>query len=91
MNRDELKSKIKQVMLDHLTPLGYPHMSTEEILKELKPMYIKLEESGLTVPGMSYAEYVRHAEEQKLFADLGGGLGEQINQAGRLWRSWANQ
>ena len=42
----EHKAKIKTVMIDHMKTLGYPNTLPEDIMNQLKPMWIKLEESG---------------------------------------------
>jgi hypothetical protein len=58
----ELKEKIKNVMLDHLTPLGYPDsMSYEQIMQELKPMWLKIEEAGLITGDMNFHAFVDQA------------------------------
>lgn len=65
MKNEELhahKAKIKAVMVKHLEELGYPEMENEEIMAELKPMWIKIEEAGLIRPGMSFADFVAQAE-----------------------------
>lgn len=64
MNHQELKEAIKKIMLDHLTPLGYPNTPLELILSELKPMWIKLEESNLLQPGMNFNDFSQQANHQ---------------------------
>lgn len=69
-NLEEIKRKIKTVMVDHLTELGYPDISSEAIMHELKPMWIKIEEAGLIQPGMSFEAFCAHAQEQFLIAEI---------------------
>jgi hypothetical protein len=71
----ELKSKIKKVMVDHLTTLGYPDMTPKEILDELKPMWIKLEEAGLIMPGMNFMAFHAQALEKAMLADINSMFG----------------
>jgi hypothetical protein len=66
---------IKQVMTKHLREKGYPNMSNIQILGELRPMWIKLEEAGLIQPGMTFAAFKDHAEAQFLFAELRAEIG----------------
>lgn len=68
--REELKTKIKTVIVDHLTTLGYPNIPLEQIMQELKPMYRKLEEAGLIQSGMSFAAFVQHANHAFTFEQL---------------------
>lgn len=78
MTPDEIeahKEKIKKVMLDHLTTLGYPDMHNEAIMAELKPMWVKLEEAGLILPEMTFLHFVDHANTQFLFAEMKGVMG----------------
>jgi hypothetical protein len=67
---EEHKSKIKKVMIDHLTSLGYPDMTTQEIMAQLKPMWIKLEEANLVIPGMTLQGFAEHATNEAMKADL---------------------
>lgn len=63
-----MKEQAKKVMLDHLTKKGYPdNMSNEQILAELKPMYLLLEEQQLT-GGIDFATFYAIAQ-QKNFED----------------------
>lgn len=61
-NMEMHKEKCRKVMIHHLTELGYPNMTRQEIMNELKDMWRKLEEAGLIVEGMTYAEYVAEAD-----------------------------
>ena len=58
----EHKEKCRKVMIHHLTELGYPNMTREEIVNELKDMWRKLEEAGLVVDGMNYQDYLANAD-----------------------------
>lgn len=64
------KEKVKKVMLDHLTTLGYPDIADEQIMAELKNMWTKLEEAGLIIEGMSYHAYVNLANHCFLMAQV---------------------
>jgi hypothetical protein len=71
----DLKSKIRAVMLDHLQTKGYPETSSQQILAELKPMWIKLEEAQLTAGWNFLAFYAtahQMAEQDMLFRILRG-------------------
>ena len=68
--KSALKGKIQKVMVDHLTTLGYPDITREQILAELKPMWIKLEEAGLIQPGMSFVAYADAAQVHCMMADM---------------------
>ena len=50
-------AKVKKVMIDHLTALGWPKLTDEQIMTQLKPMWVKLEEAGLIVEGMDFNAY----------------------------------
>jgi len=65
----ELKTKIKEVMIKHLTEKGYPNITNQRIMQELKPMWIKLEEAGLIQPGMNYSEYHHQAVFQYILSE----------------------
>ena len=66
----ELKGKVRKVMLDHLTAKGYPELTTKQILSELKPMWLKLEEAGLIQKGWTYSTFARIASEQSRMQDM---------------------
>lgn len=70
MKNTELKEKIKTVMIDHLKSIGYPNITNEQIMNELKPMWIKLEEANLIQSGMSFQEFTLHAQQQFMIADM---------------------
>lgn len=62
--------KVKKVMVDHLTPLGYPEMPREQIMSELKNMWIKIEEAGLVVEDMNFNAFCAHANNQFMMAEV---------------------
>lgn len=67
---ETLKQNIKKVMVDHLTSIGYPTISNEQIMRELKPMWIKIEEAGLIVPGMNFQGFAEIANHHFLIAEI---------------------
>lgn len=62
--------KIRKVIDDHLTALGYPAMETDAIMRELKPMWIKLEEARLLLPGMTFEAFCAHADHAQMFEQV---------------------
>lgn len=62
------KEKCKKVMLAHLTDLGYPNMECDDIMKELKDMWVKLEEAGLILEGMKFEAFAEHANHARTFS-----------------------
>lgn len=71
----DLKGKIKKVMVDHLTTIGYPNIPNEQIMGELKAMWIKIEEAGLVTDGMNFQAFAEHAESQFMIAQVKDLLG----------------
>lgn len=71
----ELKEKLKKVMVDHLTSVGYPDITDDQIMRELKPMWIKLEESGILADGMTFAGFQSYANEEFMKSQFRGILG----------------
>lgn len=64
------KDRIKQVMIDTLTKnVNYPNCTIEVILQQLKPMWIELENQGLT-EGLSYQHFVSEANNRALMANI---------------------
>jgi hypothetical protein len=61
-NMEMHKEKCQKVMMYHLAELGYPNMTRQQIVNELKDMWRKLEEAGLIVDGMNYQEYLQQAD-----------------------------
>lgn len=60
------KEKIKKVMFDHLTMLGYPNLTDDQIMSELKNMYVKIEEAGLVLSGMNFTTFQQIANNMYL-------------------------
>jgi hypothetical protein len=73
---DEIrKQKIKQSMIDILTKnVKYPDCSIQDILGQLKNMWLALEEANLT-DGLNYAEFCQHAQGQAMFASIKNSFG----------------
>lgn len=61
--KTEHKEKVKKVMVDHLTTLGYPNISGDQIMTQLKAMWIKIEEAGLILPGMNFQAFQAFANQ----------------------------
>lgn len=74
----ELQSKCRDVMFDHLESKGYPTMTRREIFNELIPMWKKLDEKGLVdevkALGGSYKQFenlaIRVAQESAIMEKL---------------------
>jgi hypothetical protein len=75
-----LKEKIKKVMLEHLKSKGYPNMTPEQIMRELKPMWVKLEELNLIQPGWNFTQFCMIAQEVHLRIQLEEELAELIGK-----------
>lgn len=71
-----LKEQIKKVMLDHLKSKGYPNMSTDSILQECRPMWIKIEEAGLKQRGWTFQQFGQIAADASLFAQIRSSWGQ---------------
>lgn len=69
------KEKIKTVMIEHLTALGYPDLTDDQIIAELKNMWVKLEEAQLILPGMSFMAYQHIANNMFLMSQVKGMMG----------------
>lgn len=66
-----IKEEFMRVIVEHLTPLGYPdEISREEILAELPALWKKCEGAGIIREGMTYEEFVLHAKAEALAAEL---------------------
>lgn len=70
MDAKKLKVKVKASMIEYLKTKGYPNMSIDEVLQELKPMWLKLEEEGLIQSGMSFRAFQEHAMERAIQASF---------------------
>jgi hypothetical protein len=69
------KDQIKQNMIEHLTKtVNYPNCDYTAILGQLKPMWISLEEKGLT-EGLSFQAFVEHANTQAMMSQMKGIFG----------------
>jgi hypothetical protein len=55
------KEKVKKIMVDHLTSLGYPDLTNDQIMGQLKAMWVKIEEAGLVTDGMNFQAFQAHA------------------------------
>jgi len=75
IEKEELTAKIKKVMVDHLTTVGYPDITNEQIISQLKPMWIKLEESGLPLTGMNFNGFVNIAQAMFMIAEINEQMG----------------
>lgn len=78
MTPDDLpshKEAIKKAMLDHLTTVGWPNVPNETVLRELKNMWIKIEEAGLILPGMTFEAFCSHANDQFLLSEINDIIG----------------
>lgn len=64
----DLQKKLKNAMLEHLKTKGYPNMTLDQIMNELKPMWIKLEESGLLPYGVNFNNFVQSAHGGYIFS-----------------------
>ncbi len=70
---NSIKEQIKKVMIDHLKEtIHYPKCNDEQILQELKPMWVKLEEAGLIQPGMNFNEFQHQAMFQLMIRKISG-------------------
>lgn len=66
----QVKEQIRKVMIDHLKSKGYPNMTADQIMAELKPMWLKLEDAGLIKKGWRYGQYVEIAQAQAHYQNL---------------------
>jgi hypothetical protein len=78
MDTQARQKQIRKVMIDHLKAKGYPNMTSNEILAELKPMWNKLGNLGLLHANWRFDEFVQihHAEEH--LANLKAALHEEL-------------
>lgn len=58
------KRQIRNVLIEHLSAKGWPNLTDQQIVDELKPMWIKLEESQLVQPGWTFNQFNRVAREK---------------------------
>lgn len=70
------KAKVKKLIVDHITTVcGYPNCTNEQIMQELKPLYVKIEEADLKLPGLTYAHFVAIAGDQYAFCQIKKAMG----------------
>lgn len=67
---DTLKQNLRKVMVDHLTTVGYPQITPDQIMRELKPMWLKIEEAGLVVQGMNFQGFCEVANHHFMVAHI---------------------
>lgn len=72
---EKLKEDIKKVMVDHLTTIGYPNITNEQIMRELKPMWIKIEEANLVAKGMNFQNFAAIANHHFMVAEINDAIG----------------
>lgn len=71
----EHKDKVKKVMVDHLTTLGWPKLSDEQVMSQLKPMWLKIEEAGLVVGDMNFMAFQAIANQAYMIAQVNDIMG----------------
>lgn len=64
------QAKVKKVMIDYLTTLGYPAIPNERIMSELKNMWLKIEEAGLIVEDMNFQAFCAYANNAFMTAQV---------------------
>jgi hypothetical protein len=73
--KESHKEKIKKVMLEHLTAVGYPNITDDQVMAELKNMWVKMEEAGLILSGMSYMGFQQMANNAYLMNQVKNMMG----------------
>lgn len=80
----DLKERCREVMVKHLEAKGYPNMTRRQILRELKPMWIALENAGLTpelkAAGYSFESFSNSAMSKAQEAAFEEFVQKQINR-----------
>jgi hypothetical protein len=66
----ENKGEIKQVIIDYLTPLGFPNMEADLVMVHLQDIYRHLESKGLLPDGVSFAVFQQAAHHALLYSQL---------------------
>ncbi len=74
MNRDELKRKIADVMKEHLASIGWQG-DVKTVMKNLEPMWDKMEAAGLIKPGMTFDQFCLQALQAASFAEIKEAMG----------------
>ena len=66
------KEKIKQIMINVLKKnVNYPNCEIDAIVTQIKPMWLALEEAGLT-EGLSFQAFQQHAHNGAIMAKIQG-------------------
>jgi hypothetical protein len=64
------KAKIRKIMIDHMTGLGWPKTSRQLVVHELKAMWAKLEDAGLIESGWTFKGFQEVANQAFCEAEL---------------------
>lgn len=68
----ELKTNIKKLFLEHLTDLGYPNITNQDIMNELPALWQKMCDSGFYREGMSFQAFVDIAHQHAIISEILG-------------------
>ena len=72
MTNEELiqhKDKIKKILIDHLTnTINYPNCTDDQIMSQLRNMWVKMEENNLILPGMRFDQFQAHANQAMIMS-----------------------
>ena len=68
--KENHKEKVRKVMVDYLTTLGYPNIGNDRIMSELKTMWLKIEEAGLIVGDMNFEAFCAYANNEFIMAEM---------------------
>lgn len=66
----EHKEKVRKVMMDHLTTLGWPKLTDEQVMSQLKPMWLKIEEANLVTGDMNWMAFQAIANNAYMLAQV---------------------
>ena len=75
MDTNGLKQKMLKVMKDYMVTMYGDKYTAEDVLKELKPLWVALEDNQLIRPGMTFNVFVQHAESQAIFQNMKNMMG----------------
>jgi hypothetical protein len=65
------KERIKTLMINHLKlKVNFPNCTNQQVLNELKPMWILIEEANLKLEGMTFQKFVEHARNQAMVSEV---------------------
>jgi hypothetical protein len=65
------KEKVKKLITDHLKlTVNYPNCNNQQILTQLKPIWIKIEEANLKYSGMSFQAFVQAANNAAMLSEM---------------------